>query len=122
MTEKSELGRLGEDFAVGYLKQNGYKVIERNFRRSWGELDIVVMAEDKTLVFVEVKTMKNFNESGLRPEDQMTKAKIRKFKKAALYAGYNQKLINDEKGWRLDLIALIKIGNDFHIKHYKNII
>ena len=55
---------------------------------------------------------------------------IKKFKKAAsLYAGHNQNLINDKKGWRLDLIALevssaellTKDENNFRVKHYQNI-
>ena len=74
MTQKSELGREGEDFAAEYLKRKGYGVIERNKREKWGELDIVVMAPDKTLVFVEVKTMRP---GILKPEDQMSGAKMK---------------------------------------------
>ena len=123
MTQKSELGKLGEDFACGYLVKNAYKIIERNFRRPWGELDIVAMAPDKTLVFVEVKTMKSNFSQGLMPEDQMSSAKIKKFEKVAvLYAGSHEDLVNDKKGWRLDLIALVFNGEEFSVKHYENII
>ena len=130
MTKKSELGKAGEDFACEYLIKNGYKIIDRNFREKWGELDIVAISKDKTLIFVEVKTMQESNLQGLWPEDQMTAAKIKKFKKvASLYAGHNQNLINDKKGWRLDLIALevssaellTKDENNFRVKHYQNI-
>ena len=54
---KSETGKLGENIACRYLVENGYKIIERNFRQKWGELDIIAKAPDKTLVFVEVKTV-----------------------------------------------------------------
>ena len=119
MSQKSELGKIGEDVAVEFLKNKKYKIIERNSRKQWGELDIVAMAPDKTLVFVEVKTM---NEGSLKPEDQMSSAKIEKFKKAAmLYAGHNQKLINDKKGWRLDVVTLVKKGDGFEVRHYENI-
>jgi putative endonuclease len=125
MTQKSELGREGEVFAANYLKNKGYKILERNKREKWGELDIVAMAPDKTLVFVEVKTMKP---GTLKPEDQMSAAKIRKFRRTAeLYAGSHEELIKDEKGWRLDLIALVKkdgkFGEEsiFEIRHYENI-
>ncbi|MDO8557174.1 MAG: YraN family protein [Candidatus Jorgensenbacteria bacterium] len=128
MTQKSELGRIGEDTAVEFLKNKKYKIIERNARESWGELDIIALAPDKTLVFVEVKTMSDGGMNGLKPEDQMSFAKIEKFKKAAmLYAGYNQKLINDKRGWRLDVVTLVKKGEGpacagrFEVRHYENI-
>jgi len=124
MTEKSELGKTGEDFACDFLVGKGYKIIERNFRKPWGELDIVAMASDKTLVFIEVKTMREpfAAVQGLRPEDQMTAAKLKKFKKAAsLYAGHNQNLVSDKKGWRLDVVAIAKTGPNFSLNHYENI-
>ncbi len=119
MTQKSELGREGEGFAAEFLKGGGYKIIERNKREKWGELDIVAMAPDKTLVFVEVKTMMP---GMLKPEDQMSASKIKKFRRTAeLYAGFHQELIDDKKGWRLDLIALVKNNGGFEIRHYQNI-
>ncbi len=48
-------GRLGEDLALNYLKKNGYRVVERNFRCNLGEIDIIA-TEGKTVVFVEVKS------------------------------------------------------------------
>ena len=125
MTQRSELGREGENFAAEYLKNKGYRFIERNHRQKWGELDIVAMSPDKILVFVEVKTMRL---GILKPEDQMSGAKMRKFRRTAeLYAGAHEELVNDKKGWRLDLVALIKkdsgfAGADaFEVRHYENI-
>lgn len=107
MTQKSDLGKLGEDLACQYLIKKNYKIIERNFRQKWGELDIIAKAPDKILVFIEVKTMQKSGEQGLKPEDQMTVAKIKKFKKTAcFYAGSRPELINEKKGWRLDLLTL----------------
>lgn len=55
MYERHETGKIGEEIAVAYLKQNGYQIIERNFECRQGEIDII--AKDKNdLVFVEVKT------------------------------------------------------------------
>lgn len=125
MSKTSEIGKRGEDIACEYLKKKKYKILERNAREKWGELDIVALAKDKTLVFVEVKTMRPFAPGGLQPEDQMTYAKRRKFERAAsLYAGSHWKLINDEKGWRLDVVAIVLVGEgrDSHdIRHYENI-
>ncbi|MBI2628218.1 MAG: YraN family protein [Candidatus Niyogibacteria bacterium] len=132
MTYKSEIGKLGEDLACNFLKTKKYKIIERNYRKPWGELDIVALASDKTLVFVEVKTVRHGSPQAVRqsgndieeinPEEQMTSAKMRKFKRTAeLYAGEHQELFNDKKGWRIDLLALTMKEKDFVIKHYENI-
>jgi len=121
MTYKSELGQLGENLACEYLVKKGYKIIGRNFRQKWGELDIISKVPDRTLVFVEVKTMKE-NPGGLRPEDQLTKAKLKKLQRtASLYAGHYPELIKNDKGWRIDLLALTISRKNCDIKHYENI-
>jgi len=53
-------GKVGENLACNYLVKNGYKIIERNFRSKFGEIDIVAL-DGKTLCFVEVKWRKNSN-------------------------------------------------------------
>lgn len=105
MNRKTELGKIGEDLACGYLVEKGYKIIERNWKKPWGELDIIARGRDKTLVFVEVKTMKHFT-SGIKPEDQMTAAKLQKVRRAAsLYAGSGRTAVG-RGGWRIDALAL----------------
>lgn len=47
--------KLGEEIATNYLKNKGYKIIERNFRKGYGEIDIIAIFQN-TLIFVEVKT------------------------------------------------------------------
>jgi len=126
MTYKSQLGQLGEDMACEYLVKKGYKIIERNKRQKWGELDIIAKAPDRTLVFVEVKTLRRglgqAPEESLQPEDQLTQAKLEKLKRtASLYAGHYPELINDNKGWRIDLVAIVISGENHDIKHYENI-
>jgi putative endonuclease len=49
------LGALGERLAADHLRRAGYRIVERNFRTRFGELDIVA-ANDRCLVFCEVKT------------------------------------------------------------------
>lgn len=121
-TERSKLGSEGEDYAAQYLKNKGWKIIDRNFRIHADELDIVASEPDGTLVFVEVKTMHGYHPEGIGPEQQMTAKKMERFARAAsLYAGRDRNAIDDENGWRLDVIALTKIGNDFIIKHYENV-
>jgi len=116
------LGKLGEDLACEYLVKKGYKIIDRNKRQKWGELDIIAKAPDRTLVFVEVKTMTDNGGNGLKPEDQLTQSKLEKLKRtASLYAGHYSELIDDNKGWRIDLLALVVSGESCDIKHYENI-
>lgn len=122
MTHKSELGKFGEDLACEYLVKKGYKIIDRNFRKPWGELDIIAKAPDKTLVFIEVKTMTDSSGLGLSPEDQLTKTKLKKTQRAAsLYAGHYPELIKDDKGWQIDLLALTINRENCDIKYYENI-
>ena len=52
---KHSLGKAGESVARRYLEANGYRIIETNYRRRGGEVDIVAF-KDRTLVFCEVKT------------------------------------------------------------------
>jgi putative endonuclease len=47
-------GRVGEASAALYLEGKGLKILERNFRSKWGEVDLIAL-EGETLVFVEVK-------------------------------------------------------------------
>jgi putative endonuclease len=51
---RQHLGRLGEDLALEHLERLGYHAIARNYRTRFGELDLVV-GDDETIVFVEVK-------------------------------------------------------------------
>lgn len=55
-TEKQVLGDLGEGAVCGFLVKQGYSVLHRNFRKPWGEIDIVAK-KGPTLHFVEVKTV-----------------------------------------------------------------
>lgn len=52
-----DLGKAGEDEAVSFLNKQGFKILERNYRCCYGEIDIIAM-EKGTIVFAEVKTRK----------------------------------------------------------------
>lgn len=124
MLSKSETGKLGEDLACRYLIKKGYKIIERNYRKPWGELDIIAMDPCTVLVFVEVKTIRGGSVDNLliSPENQLTSVKLSKLQKmAVLYVNNLTEQINVDNDWRIDLLALTIIGNNCHVKHYKNI-
>ncbi len=121
--KKRELGNIGEDVAANFLLKNGYEILFRNYLKPWGELDIISKSLDGTLVFVEVKTVQGLPANFvLQAEDNLTSAKLKKLQRtASLFAGSNEKLVNKERGWRIDLVAVTIFGNDYDIKHYENI-
>lgn len=53
--KKKELGANGEEIAVRFLKNRGYRILERNYRTRLGEIDIIA-EQGRDLVFIEVKT------------------------------------------------------------------
>ena len=128
MTNKSEIGRIGEDLACEYLKNKGFQIIERNFRKPWGEIDIIAKEKNGALVFVEVKTMRQYGNAAtvaaLSPEENITKQKLTKIKRTSyLYANANPELVKDEIGWRVDAITIsIDTQNQKHqVNHFENI-
>ncbi len=72
MGKTRELGKRGEDLATSFLKERGFKVINRNFNTRWGEIDIVAKRGD-TLHLVEVRTV---SRGGLLdPKEALTRRK-----------------------------------------------
>ncbi len=55
---RTRTGKRGEDLAAAYLAETGFRIVERNYRCRFGEIDIVA-EEGKTLVFVEVKSRRS---------------------------------------------------------------
>ncbi len=55
MRISNPVARFGEEKACGYLIKKGYNIIDRNFRKGYGEIDIIA-TKDNILIFVEVKT------------------------------------------------------------------
>lgn len=55
--DKKEVGFTGETIACGYLEKKGYRIIARNYRTKFGEIDIIAKSPEKILVFFEVKTL-----------------------------------------------------------------
>jgi len=94
-------GDYGEDLACKYLKKQGYKILERNFRISGGEIDIVAKDKD-ILVFVEVKARWS-HQYGL-PSESMTYWKIKYLLKTAMF--YIMKTGWGEKEYRLDFVGV----------------
>lgn len=77
---KISLGEYGEDFTCRFLKTKRYKIIERNYRSLWGEVDIIAKDKD-TLVFIEVKT-RSSDRFG-PPESSVTRTKQNRIRRIA---------------------------------------
>lgn len=112
------LGKLGEKVASKYLVSLGYKIIERNFQKRYGEIDIVAL-ESGTLAFVEVKTRRG-NYFGT-PEESITPVKLRRLTHAVNY----YKLLHPElpESIRIDVVSICFSPLDTveKIALYKNI-
>jgi len=120
MTRKSETGKLGENIAERFLKKKRYKIIDRNYREKWGEIDIIARSPKKVLVFVEVKAVSG-PEPYVEPEEHLTKAKLTKLRRTAELYANNQDEKMTKRGWRIDLVTVIISGEEASVKHYENI-
>lgn len=110
-------GQIGEDYTAKFLKKNKYKVIERNLRNKYSEIDII--AEDKEyIIFVEVKT--RTGEGITRPADAVNTRKQQMILKAAKhYLAYNNP---SSKQPRFDVseVFLTDNGKPYKINYIKN--
>src|ERR1700691_2907309 len=86
---RKEAGKLGEQIAADFLIRKGFKILERNYRKPWGEIDIIAEKEG-VIRFVEVKTLtRDFlpnvsrENSDYRPEEQVHPLKLRKIARTA---------------------------------------
>ena len=100
-TEKRKLGDIGENIACDFLKNRGFEIVERNYLRKWGEIDIVARKEG-IVRFVEVKSISHVT-SGYRPEDNMHPWKLKRLSRAIQTYLLDRKLDCD---WQLDLITV----------------
>ena len=113
---KKQTGDAGEDYAVRYLKKHGCKILERNYRKKYGEIDIIAREKD-CLLFVEVKT-RHIN-SLTEPYQAVTYSKRRKIiltseaylseRKENAYCRFDVcEVFVDENTLKLDRIRYIK--------------
>ena len=112
----NSIGDSGEELARTYLFKKGYRILEQNYKASFGEIDIIA-EKNNCICFVEVKSRKS-NKYGM-PEEAITHYKQKKIIKVAqLYI--KQKKIKD-KYFRFDVIAIFFDNNLLkEIKHITN--
>ena len=104
-TDKQIIGKIGEDCACEYLKKQGYKIIDRNYLKKWGEIDIVAK-KDKKIHFVEVKSVTHVtNFDGYRPEDNVHPWKLQRLGRV-IQSYLLDKDISDDIDWQFDVATI----------------
>jgi len=114
MAEHNELGKLGEELAVEFLRNDGYEILETNWTFQKAEIDIIAQKEN-ILAVVEVKTRSSL-EFGL-PQDFVKPKKIQLLVKAI-----NEYIVSKDLDIevRFDIIAVHKEDKSFAIEHLKD--
>ncbi len=105
------MGGAGENRAVKFLKQKGFKILKKNYKTPLGEIDIIAQ-DNKTIVFIEVKT--RTSEAFGLPCEAVDKRKQEKYNKTATYYLQREKKMDAE--CRFDVV---EIEND-KINHILN--
>lgn len=119
-TNKQKIGDIGENLAEKFLVKQGYTILDRNYRKKWGEIDIVAESFDKTqdnkiLHFIEVKTVSlkrtvlgKLAEVG--PWQHMPEENIHLWKRKRLGRTIQtyilEKKVSDETDWQIDIMAV----------------
>lgn len=113
-TQDQQFGADSESMAVTFLKKNGYKIIERNYRTKIGEIDIIAKDGD-TIVFIEVKARKS---RAYNPKEAVTSSKKRKISMVALYYLKSTRQINTRA--RFDVVAIDSAKKSGAVEIIKN--
>jgi putative endonuclease len=112
ITTKRRTGNLGEDLACRFIEKRGFKIIERNYLKKCGEIDII--AKNKTkLHFIEVKSVScetlinvsNGTNDNFRPEDNLHTWKLQRLGRT-IQIYLSEKSVSDETEWQFDVITV----------------
>jgi Holliday junction resolvase-like predicted endonuclease len=129
-SETQKTGEIGENVAVKFLMKHNFSILDRNYTKKWGEIDIVAEKAGK-IYFVEVKSVSCLPAKALatageiddesRPEDNMHPWKLKRLGRAIQTYLLSRK-IPKEKEWQVDLLvvyldienkkAKVKVVND----------
>lgn len=99
--DKRTIGTEGEQLAVRFLKKNGYKILQRNYRCKNGEIDIICY-DRGIIAFVEVKT--RYSDKYGPPELSVTRAKKRQIIRVALHYLAKKKI--EDRDLRFDVVSI----------------
>lgn len=106
----SKVGRIGEDTACVFLMKRGFSIVDRNYWKKWGEIDIVAERDGVTR-FIEVKSVSReslddvSDETGHRPEDNVHPMKLKRMRRV-IQTYLAEKGIGEEGRWQSDVAAV----------------
>ena len=115
-TDKQKIGKKGEDAAVKYLLEKGYKILDRNYRSKRNEIDIVASYRG-IIVFVEVKSTATTSAIDYKAPSEA----VDRHKKDCLIAcaiDYIKDKRQKARGYRFDVIEVYLYNNE--INHIEN--
>ena len=117
LSDRALLGRWGEKRCEKFLKRKGLKNLARNFSCKTGEIDLIMVDSDRTIVFVEVKT--RADESFSPSEAAITSTKKTRMLRAARYFLSIHNIEN--RPFRFDVVTIV-LGQKGQpeIRHYEN--
>ena len=116
MTVKTKtLGEKGENIAAAFLKKKGYNILFRNYKCSFGEIDIIAKHK-KILSFIEVKT-RSTKKYGL-PQEAVTPAKQTKISRVALE--FVQRYKMDNRAARFDVVSVQYLNAGYEVNLIEN--
>jgi putative endonuclease len=114
---KLSVGKSGEDIAVQFLRKKGMRILERNFRTPFGEIDIIGKI-GKTVHFVEVKTRKS--EKYGKPFEAVNKIKLEHIEKSAAYYIQQNKQMRDYD-IEIDVVSILMKEDGKEIEFIENV-
>lgn len=125
-SKTSRTGALGEQIACTFLQRKGFKIIESNYRKPWGEIDIIA-EKGGVIRFVEVKAhtgdieVLSRESDGFRPEENIHPAKLKKIVRTAMLYMESR---GDNREYQIDAIAVIldPITRRARCRHYEQIL
>ena len=127
-TDKQNTGKTGENAAEAFLKRHFYMIIERNYWKKWGEIDIVADDKDGILHFIEVKTVSRETVSEEGSDNYSPEDNIHQWKRKRLGRTIETYLlehrIGEDRDWQVDSLAVYinKEGRVLKIDHLEDII
>ncbi|OGI63215.1 hypothetical protein A2818_00215 [Candidatus Nomurabacteria bacterium RIFCSPHIGHO2_01_FULL_40_12] len=128
-SETQKVGEIGENVAVKFLVKQDFLILDRNYTKKWGEIDIVAEKDDK-LYFIEVKSVSRLNLDKVsqetldqyNPEDNMHPWKLKRM--ARTIQTYLSSKNLEDKEWQVDLLVVFLDlkGKNAKVKVVKDII
>lgn len=122
-SKNREKGNIAEELACKYIEKQGYIILERNYLRKWGEIDIICLKDEK-LHFFEVKSTFTANISnGHKPEDNVHNLKVKRLKRI-IQTYLNENKINTEQifEFHIAIVQINRMKGETNIEILKNII